>query len=156
MITFDRGKNKFIYRIAGIIQNGGRVLLHRSEQEQIWALPGGRAEMFEPSDKTIVREMMEEIGVAVNVKRLVYMVENFFVYEGINCHEIGMYYLIEAEKKSKIYANAEFDGDEGGTRLIFKWFDIEKLQEIQLYPSFLRTGLKNLPETAAHIIHRDQ
>jgi len=156
MITFNRGNSKFIYRIAGIIQNGGKVLLHRSEHEQIWAMPGGRAEMFEPSDKTIVREMMEEIGIAVIVKRLVYMVENFFVYEGVNCHEIGMYYLLEADKNSKIFAHEEFDGDEGGIRLIFKWFDADKLNGLPLYPSFLRTGLGALPENATHIIHRDK
>jgi len=154
MITFDRGNNKFIYRIAGIIKNGGKVLLHRSEREQIWAMPGGRAEMFESSDKTIVREMMEEIGISVIVNRLVYMVENFFVYEGVNCHEIGLYYLLEAEKDSKIFAHEEFDGDEGGTRLIFKWFDADKLHDMPLYPSFLRTGLSALPDNATHIIHR--
>ena len=70
MITFARGPLRFNYRVVGIAINDGRVLLHRAETDDFWALPGGRAELMEPASVTLQREMQEELGIEVQVLRL--------------------------------------------------------------------------------------
>ena len=47
MITFDDNGIRFTNRIIGIALDRGRVLLHRTDDMDFWALPGGRAELLE-------------------------------------------------------------------------------------------------------------
>lgn len=83
MITFDHGKARFNFRVVGVALDGDRVLVHRPERDDFWTLPGGRGELLEPARDTLAREMLEEIGAEVQVGRLVWVVENFFQYQGI-------------------------------------------------------------------------
>ncbi len=48
----------------------------------------------ETSAETLQREMVEELGVAVEVGRLLWVVENFFDFEKRHWHELGFYYLM--------------------------------------------------------------
>src|SRR5690606_33744841 len=85
----------FQMRVAGLGFCDGHLLVHRAVHETFWTLPGGRAEFGEDSAQTLRREMMEELGVEVTVGRLLWVVENFFSYEGSDWHELGFYYLME-------------------------------------------------------------
>src|SRR3972149_1738715 len=78
MITFDEGKLRFVYRVAGVAIDKGRVLLETVGGQDFWFLPGGRGEFLEPSKETLRREIIEEIGARVKVVRLLWVVENFF------------------------------------------------------------------------------
>jgi ADP-ribose pyrophosphatase YjhB (NUDIX family) len=78
MITFDQGKARFNHRVAGIVLNGDRVLIHRAEIDDFWSLPGGRVSILESTADALEREMQEELDVEVDIKRLVWVVENFF------------------------------------------------------------------------------
>ncbi len=49
MITFNDNGIRFTNRIVGMAFDRDRVLLHRAESDDFWALPGGRAELLEPS-----------------------------------------------------------------------------------------------------------
>ena len=90
MITLAHGDYSFNYRIVGVALHDGHVLLHRGESEDFWTLPGGRAELGEPAEETLRREMREELGVEVEVERLLWVVENFFSYQGRSWHELAV------------------------------------------------------------------
>src|SRR5262245_28429314 len=94
MIRLDQGNRRFNYRVVGVAIHDGSVLLHRAEHESFWTLPGGRAEHGETAEQTIRREMLEEIATGVLVDRLLWVVENFFEYEGVSYHELALYFLI--------------------------------------------------------------
>ena len=49
MITFEKDYNKFNFRTVGVIIHDGKVLVHRAEKDDFWALPGGRVEFQETS-----------------------------------------------------------------------------------------------------------
>ena len=156
MITFDRDNIRFTNRIVGIAYDGDRVLLHRAVADDFWALPGGRAELLETAAETLRREMGEEMNETVEVERLVWIAENFFEYNGRAHHEIGFYFLMHLPDNSPVRQKAEpFYGQEGDLRIIFEWFPVETLEQVYLFPTFLRTGLKNLPASTVHIVHRD-
>jgi 8-oxo-dGTP pyrophosphatase MutT (NUDIX family) len=155
MITFDEGRIRFINRVVGIALDRGRVLLHRTDDMNFWALPGGRAELLEPSPETLVREMREEIGVDVTVERLLWLAENFFEYGPRSFHEIGFYFLMHLPPDSPLRDQSTFLGHEGNMPVYFEWHPIATLENIALFPTFLRTGLKSIPANIVHIIHTD-
>jgi ADP-ribose pyrophosphatase YjhB (NUDIX family) len=159
MITFTRNRMQFDHRVAGIALKGTgdatQVLLHRAETDDFWALPGGRVELLEPSMEALRREMHEELNIEIQVKRLVWVVENFFHYNGRVHHELGLYCLISLPPNCPLRDQAEFLGDEQGLRLIFRWFPLMQLRQLPLYPTFLREGLQALPASITHIVHTD-
>lgn len=157
MITFDRENNRFNYRVVGIAIFEGKVLLHKAEIDNFWSLPGGRVEMLEPSDASLRREMLEELGVAVEIDRLLWWVENFFDYNGKNYHELALYYLMKLPPETAFTGETgPFVGIEEGTDLTFQWFGLDELDGLVIYPSFLKQGLRALPDSPQHVIHYDE
>lgn len=157
MIVFDVGNKRFNYRVVGICAHDGHVLLHRAERDDFWSLPGGRGELLEPSTETIRREFREELGCDVEVERLVWVVESFFVYDHRRCHELAFYYKVRIVGRADLLDKGRLlHGVEGSDlRLVFRWFPSAALQDLQLYPSFLRSGLAALPDSVQHVIDRD-
>jgi ADP-ribose pyrophosphatase YjhB (NUDIX family) len=160
MITLRQGTQAFNYRIVGAVLHEGRVLLHRGESEDFWTLPGGRAELGEPATETLKREMREELDADVQVERLLWVVENFFNYLGMDWHELAFYFLMSFPSGSEVYERTEpFHGFEEtapeGMLLIFKWHSLDRLDEITLLPSFLKEGLRALPDGTEHVVHKD-
>jgi ADP-ribose pyrophosphatase YjhB (NUDIX family) len=156
MITFDEENIRFTNRIVGIAYDGDRVLLHRAETDDFWAMPGGRAELLETAAETLRREMREEMNEDVTVERLVWIAENFFEYGPRSFHEIGFYFLMHLPPDSPLRQKTEpFYGQEGDLKIIFEWVPVATLEQVYLFPTFLRTGLKNLPTSTVHIVHRD-
>ena len=162
MITLAHGDYSFNYRIVGVALHDGHVLLHHGESEDFWTLPGGRAELGELAEETLRREMREELGVEVEVERLLWVVENFFTYLGRSWHELAFYFAMTLPHDSPLYrrdepffGQEEFPAPTSGMTLIFQWHPVEGLDSVNLLPSFLRTGLMSPPKHTVHIVHTD-
>jgi ADP-ribose pyrophosphatase YjhB (NUDIX family) len=56
---------------AVVLDQDGRILLHRRTDNQLWSIPGGGMEIGETIAETIVREVEEETGLKVEPERLV-------------------------------------------------------------------------------------
>lgn len=158
MITFDRGQDCFNFRVAGIALWNNQILLSRAKGDDFWACPGGRVEMGETSPQTLVREMQEELNATVEIIRLLWIVENFFVYAQKNYHEICFYYLMQFPKRSPyLLQDDAFWGVEDGLDLEFSWFSTngDTLANLPLLPGFLQDSLNDLPTSVEHIMQRD-
>lgn len=161
MISYREGNRLFNLRVAGAAFDRQRVLVHRAVSDDFWAMPGGRIEMMEKAEDTLRREMIEEIGVQVQVHRLLWVAENFFEYNGSHCHELGLYFLMSLPPDCPLRDQPRFDGLEHGSqsdkpvRLIFEWQELRTLSSLNLYPSFVRQGLLALPAYAQHLVHYD-
>jgi ADP-ribose pyrophosphatase YjhB (NUDIX family) len=151
--VFRVNRSVFNYRVAGVWIENGHVLLHKMVGDEHWSLPGGRVRMMEDSKTSLKREISEELGIQVNVNQLLWIVENFFEYNRENYHELGLYYKVTAENGAAYFKEGDFYGTEGN-RLIFRWVPLNQLEEIPLYPLFLRKELKNLPYSTQYIIAR--
>lgn len=156
MITFDRDNIRFTNRIVGIAYDDNRVLLHHALADDFWSLPGGRAELLESAAETLHREMREELNEDVTVERLVWIAENFFEHNGRTHHEIGFYFLMHLSPNSPLrHRTSPFYSAEDVHDLVFEWFPVDTLEQVYLFPTFLRTGLKDLPASTAHIVQRE-
>jgi len=167
MITFTIGQARFVHRVAGVCIHESHVLLQRAESDDFWFLPGGRIEIMESSEAAIKREMREELKLEgdVQVERLLWVVENLFIDDngGTPTHELGLYYLVSFAANSELYDTGkthmaiEDTGAFADEPITFalRWFLLEALDDIRLYPTFLRAALRNLPANAQHIVHQD-
>ena len=155
MLQIERADGRFIYRTAGVAVDRDRVLIHRSEDDDFWALPGGRVEMGEIASEALAREMHEELGIQVEVGRLLWIVENFFTYAGYACHELALYFWMTLPPDAPLRrAAGPFYGDEFGLPLIFRWLPFDQLPATELYPIFLKRRLLAIPDHPQHVIVR--
>ncbi len=108
-------------------------------EEGFWFLPGGRAEVGEPARVTLLRETQEELGEALQIGRLLYVVENFFTDASGTWHELGLYFLLSAPADSLLTRSLETFRrlDEVGNSLRFDWLPIAQLETFPLYPPLL-------------------
>lgn len=160
LIRIHRRKRNVIFqmRIAGLAFRNGHLLVHRATHERIWTIPGGRAEIGETSEQTLVREMEEELGVTAEVRRLLWSVENFFHYEGADFHEYGLYYLMDIPESFPFHEGDIVHRNEDGKNVLeFKWVPAtcEALRVLDIPPYFLAQEIETLPETPRHLVWRD-
>jgi len=158
MITFETSQGQFNYRVAGVAIVDGNVLLHQAAGEDFWTLPGGRLEAMETASDALCREMLEEAALAVSVSRLLWVVENFFIYGGKKVHELLL--CFEMTVPDSVDPRAEFRGTEGfrgidgTTELTFRWYSLDRLHTVRIEPAFLCEALRNVPRSIAHVIQR--
>lgn len=142
MLAFERQNDKFNFRVAGMAIHDSKILLQSTPELDYWVLPGGRVEFHESTDIGLVREMKEELGIEVQVNRLNYVHELFFKESGKNFHEIGFYYLISLPEGHEIlFREGTFDGVEEDVHLLFQWFHFDELNEIEVYPEFIKRDI---------------
>lgn len=140
MVEFWDGKCVFCLRVAALLLQCGHLLVQRAPGGLI--LPGGRVELLEQSRAGLTREMWEELGVHVNVGRLLWVVENVFDHRGAHVHQVLMIYEMSTEEE----ITAEKMRSEG-----MQWWPIERLHNSDLMPAFLQTSIAALPKSVAHV-----
>src|SRR5260370_3663584 len=118
-----------------------------SGEEGFWFRPGGRGEVGEPARVTLLRETQEELGEALQIGRLLYVVENFFTDASGTWHELGLYFLLSAPADSLLTLSLETFTrlDEVCTSLRFGWLPIAQLAPCPRYPPFVPQPLNNIP-----------
>jgi 8-oxo-dGTP pyrophosphatase MutT (NUDIX family) len=144
-------------RACAIIRQADRLLLNRYGGDSFWALPGGAVEQGEFSTDALVREMREELGIAVEIGRLVWIVENLFDYRGTSYTEYGFYYEAEWQDVTAI-GDAEFVGKEPDQ--VFRWVRNADIAALDFRPAVLRLPLLAhvsgaLSTTPLHMLHKD-
>src|SRR2546422_10977892 len=96
MLVFDRGEQRFCYRVAAVIVDRGRVLIQLVEEgpdtaeTPFYCLPGGRGEQGEPALVCMAREMLEELEEEVQVERPLGVGWTFFAHAGMKWHGMGV------------------------------------------------------------------
>jgi ADP-ribose pyrophosphatase YjhB (NUDIX family) len=137
------------FRACGLIINDKKVLFQKRQQDEYWALPGGKVSLLEKGEIAVLRELKEEIEVEnLQVERLLDVSENFFEVNGKSYHQIVFLYLVHVNQNEMITKINSFDGREKGKNLIFQWIPIEKLNCQPLKPDFLGEQLKKLLGTS--------
>lgn len=84
---------------AAIFDEHGRILLTRRADNGQWCLPGGRMESGESAAEACEREVLEETGLRVRVKRLVGVYshpDQLVIYpDGNKAHIVALHFEVE-------------------------------------------------------------
>ncbi|MFX1404773.1 MAG: NUDIX hydrolase [Promethearchaeota archaeon] len=165
-IVIESEKDWFGSRATGVmLDEKNRVLLCQLERDDLWVLPGGGIRLHETLQETVERELFEEANFEITVQRLLWVIENFFIFHAKKHHILEFYFLVTPREPTGIWEQHEFEGQEdfldadnfwhlpeGRTTLHFKWFDLTKLNEINFKPTILIELLKDLPTHPTHVV----
>ncbi len=160
IISFPIDGQRFNFRVAGLFVADGHVLVCDENEDGYCMLPGGRIELGEDSRTSLLREIAEEIGLAAEVGELLLTSESFYVREGQQFHELGLFYLCRFVDGYGPGPNVptgttpwRVTHDEGSEHR-FHWLRVDgpELARMDLKPIWLRDILRALPEKLTHIV----
>lgn len=131
---------------ALIIKDGKMLAIKlKDEQDEWYIMPGGGQDVEEILPETVCREVAEELGLQVEVKDLVFVIEGV---HGESFHRVDLVFLCEYIGKIE---NAVLQSDT--YQVGYDWLDIKSLNTTPLYPSKLRRQIMNLYEGKAHKVY---
>ena len=157
-ILFRKDGWVFSYRVAGIAEKDGKVLLQKPTNDNAYAFPGGHVEFGETNEETLIREFKEEIGADISVGELKWVAEVFFPWGESPCHQLCLYYAIDIESEDipeagMFMAKEHIEGR--NFDLEFHWIPIEKTDEIEIYPTNAKELLKSAEKGVKHFIYKE-
>lgn len=150
----------FSYRVAGICVRDGKVLLQTTTgEDRSFAFPGGHVAFGETNEQTLIREFREEIGADISVGALKWVAEIFFPWGKKTCHQICLYYMVEI-RNPEIPTDRPFLGKEHiegrNFDLEFHWMPLDRVGELEIYPTNAVTLLGKLDEGVQHFVYREE
>ncbi len=133
--------------VLGVAIKNGKILVSESidsvKHQSFCRCLGGGIEFCETSEMALKREYMEELGIPIEVKNLIKVVENIFEYEGKKAHEIVFLYEIDIDDKDY---KEEYKAVEDGKDFVAKWVDISEFIEGRkiMYPKEIIAYLQKI------------
>lgn len=157
MIRLDKKPQLFSFRVAALLFQNDHILVQRAAHDTYWALPGGRAEIGESSEETLVREMREELVRDIRIERLLWTVESFFRYGDYDAHELAFYYLISLPEPFPFHKSDIVHRIVDGVDVEFRWLRAtpSALIDNDLRPVFIAERIDALPTRSEHLIIRE-
>lgn len=149
-LTFKTPIGRFNYRVGAIIIQNGKVLMVQNQSSSCYYSVGGRIKYGESSAQAIIREVFEETGVCLEIERLGFIHENFFVEQVTNevFHELSLYYYMKIPESFTPHCTST---SENGITESLSWLDISHLKNLEAYPTFFKNRLINPTSEIIHI-----
>lgn len=141
---------RFRLRGVGVVIQDGKVLMVHDEKRKYYYPIGGAVHIGEKTAEAAVREVYEESGLIVEIKKLLFTQENFFELDGNLHHEIAFYYLMKDIGEQKILSNRVLDDSNEG----LAWLDINELDMDNniIYPEIYKKLLREIPNEIIHSV----
>ena len=148
-ISFQSGREKFNYRVCALMLSDGKVLAMRDDRSPYYYLPGGRVAMGETAEQAVLRELREELGIAPEILRPLWLNQAFFTedVDQLRYHELCIYFLMDITDTDLLSRGNHFTATEGSRTHTFEWLPFDRLQNAYFYPLFLKKEIFHLPDT---------
>ena len=137
------GDTVFGVRAAALILQNGKLLVTKDKGK--YYTIGGAIQVNESTEDAVVREVREELGIRAQAGQLAFVVENRFEQDGVSYHNIEFHYLVD------LLGDAPLTMQEDEKMLPCEWIDLDRLEDFQLVPTFLKTALPDWDGQLRHI-----
>ena len=139
-------------RVGGIIMRDGKLLMVGNDRSDYLYSVGGRIKFGETAEEAIVREILEETGVKMEIDRLGFVHENYFYGDapanlGKLIYEISFFFYMKVPQD---FAPVSESFTEDQSKEYLKWVSLD--EDIQMYPTFFRSELQNPENTVKHFV----
>ena len=153
-IQFNDGNKCFNCRVNGICIKESKIFLSKLKTDQYWTFVGGKVEFNEATDNAIIREYKEEVGVDLQIDKLLAVIENFFEMKGDSWHQYIFFYQLRDDNNVLEFfeGEREIEDNEDG---VYKWFDLSEINDIPIKPDCSKNILQKLSQGIQHYINRD-
>lgn len=143
-------------RVGAIIIKNRKFLMVENEKSDYFYSVGGRIKFGETAEEAIIREVFEETGVKMEIDRLGFIHENYFLGDspsnlGKLIYEISFYFYMKVPEDYKPVCESF---TEDATKEFLKWVDFN--EDVKMYPTFFKTELKNPSETVKHFVNDER
>jgi len=156
-ISLNTKHGRFNYRVGAIIIHDNHLLMVKNIVAHYYYSVGGRVMFGESSAEAVLREIVEETRVKMEIERLAFIHENFFLHKETGnepFHEISFFYIVKPVEKLDVAALNGRSFEANGEPLC--WLPLDQLSEYRLFPEFFKTELRNLTQDVGHFITRDE
>lgn len=116
----DNDAHRFPVSVKGVVIRGGKVILLKNERDE-WELPGGKLELAESPEQCLVREIAEELRLAIEPESIL----NSWIYTIVP----GVHVLILT------YGCLESSGDEAvlsNEHKELRWFPLAEIDALRM------------------------
>ncbi len=141
-------------RVGAIIRKDSRILMVSNPRNDYCYSVGGRVQFGETAGDAIKREVLEETGMALEVDRLGFVHENFFLSDTkgdrAKVYEISFFFYMKVPDD---FEPVCMSFCEGGERETLEWVDLDS--DRRFFPEFFRTELKTPEQQVKHIVTRE-
>ena len=144
--------SRILVRTAAFIIKNRSLLFAKNINSPYYYLVGGGIEENETSEEAIIREIYEETGLNLDVDKLVIIQERFTEIDKQKFHEIRFFYSVKDNVEINIPDGTFTDQ---GTDETLHWFPIDKLNEHNIVPSFLKTMSFDDLNAIRHIVVKE-
>ena len=139
-------------RVGAIIMKDGRFLMVGNNRADYLYSVGGRIKFGETAEEAVIREVFEETGVKMEIDRLGFVHENYFVGDspaklGKLIYEISFYFYMKVPSDFAPQCNSATEDD---SKEHLRW--VAPDEDVKMYPEFFRTELKNPTDTVKHFV----
>ncbi len=98
---------------------------------EYFLFPGGGIEVGETLAETVIREMLEETGIKVKVKKLIYL-DDWIKDKKNNLRALNVFFLVEKIGGSLIQGEKD-----GGKIKLLKWISLKDLDKVDFRPKYI-------------------
>ena len=140
-------------RAGAIIMKDGKLLMVGNERNYLYSV-GGRIKFGETAQEAVVREVLEETGVKMEIDRLGFVHENYFYGDAPSnlnklIYEISFFFYM---KVPDTFAPVSESFTESNRKQRLVWVSLD--DDIKIYPEFFKTELKQPADTVKHFTSR--
>ena len=138
-------------RAGAIIMKDGKLLMVGNDRNYLYSV-GGRIKFGETAEEAVVREVLEETGVKMEIDRLGFVHENYFYSDSPSrlnklIYEISFFFYMKVPADFTPVCES-FTEDHSKEHL--RWVSLD--EDIEMYPEFFRTELKHPVDTMKHFV----
>lgn len=134
-------------RATALIIKDEKIFLTKDNNNRYYPL-GGAVKIGETTESPVSRETKEEVGIDVVIDKLAFIVENYFFEEDTSWHNIEFHYIVSPMVEPNLKMQ------EGTKVQVCEWVDLDRLDQIDLVPEFLKTDLPHWDGQLKHIINQ--
>lgn len=139
-------------RVGAIIMKDRKLLMVGNTRNDYLYSVGGRIKFGETAEGAILREVLEETGVSMEVDRLGFVHENYFYGDdpsnlGKLIYEISFFFYMKVP--SDFAPDRERFMENYGKEYL-KWISLD--DDVKMYPDFFRAELKAPVSTVKHMV----
>ncbi|MBQ2729426.1 MAG: NUDIX domain-containing protein [Clostridia bacterium] len=153
-IQLNDGNKRFNCRVNGICIKDNKIFLSKLKSDDYWTFVGGKVAFGESTDSAILREYEEEVGVRLQIDKMIALIENFFDLKGYSWHQYIFFYLLRDDNNALEF----FEGEreiEDNKDAIYRWFDLTEISDVPIKPNCSREILRNISSKIQHYINRE-